>query len=68
MMQAGCSECAKTTGGCGRHSYITSPFVPSTNLRSALGTGWVCPRCKTVSAPWMPTCGNRLCAQTTGEP
>ena len=23
--------------------------------------GWVCPKCGTVNAPWMPACGNSNC-------
>lgn len=28
-------------------------------------TGWICPRCKRVNAPWMPWCGCK--AQPPGD-
>ena len=52
-----CSGCQGTLGqnGCPKHRESANKSLSVTQYTPAQ-QGWVCPRCGTVNAPWMPTC------------
>lgn len=61
-----CMSC----GQGGRSGIQPSQVPPSIFPRPH--TGWICPQCGTVNAPWMPTCGscnpcNHRADNTTGK-
>lgn len=54
--------CRKTMQNCPTPS-MCAPFQGCQPERSVQPEkeGWICPRCKTVNAPFVPTCMNALC-------
>ena len=59
----GCYALGTACGKCERCE--TDPMNPKNMVTlNQTREGWICPRCKTVNAPHVPTCFNALCKPT----